>query len=67
MGITVAAGTRGRRLYAIIDQGFYRSDDAGATWTQSTKDPRIIGSAYFSRIFADTKNPDILYAAQTSL
>jgi photosystem II stability/assembly factor-like uncharacterized protein len=67
MGITVAAGTRGRRLYAIIDQGFYRSDDAGATWTQSTKDPRIIGSDYFSRLFADTKNPDILYAAQTSL
>jgi photosystem II stability/assembly factor-like uncharacterized protein len=67
LGITIAPGTRGRRLYAIMDQGFFRSDDVGATWTQSTKDPRILGSGYFSRIFVDTKNPDILYVAQTSL
>ncbi len=67
LGISVAAGTKGRRIYAVMDQGFYRSDDAGASWTQSTKDPRIAGSAYFSRIFTDTKNPDILYVAQTSL
>ncbi len=67
LGISVAAGTQGRRLYAVMEQGFYRSDDAGATWTQATKDPRILGSGYFSRIFSDTKNPDILYVAQTSL
>ncbi|HUN84758.1 MAG TPA: hypothetical protein VMU48_10280 [Terracidiphilus sp.] len=67
LGISVAAGTHGRRLYVIINQGFYRSDDGGETWYQSTKDPRIVGSSYFSRIFSDTKNPDILYAAQTSL
>ena len=67
LGICVAPGTHGRRLYVILDQGFYRSDDGGATWTQSTKDPRILGSAYFSRVFVDTKNPDILYVAQTSL
>ena len=67
LGISVAPGTKGRRLYAVMDPGFYRSDDAGATWTQSTKDPRIVGSDYFSRVFVDTKNPDILYVAQTSL
>ena len=67
IGITVAGGTRGQRLYAVMAQGFYRSDDAGATWSQSTKDPRILGSSYFSRIFVDTANPDILYVAQTSL
>ena len=67
LGISVAAGTHGRRLYAIIGQGFYRSDDGGATWYQSTKDPRIVGSSYFSRIFSDTQNPDVLYIAQTSL
>ena len=67
MGISVAAGTHGQRLYAIVSQGFYRSDDGGTTWYQSTKDPRIVGSAYFSRIFADTQNPDVLYVAQTSL
>lgn len=67
LGISVAAGTHGRRLYVIVNQGFYRSDDGGATWYQSTRDPRIVGSSYFSRIFSDTKNPDILYMAQTSL
>lgn len=67
MGVAVAPGTHGQRLYAIVDQGFFRSDDAGATWTQSTQDPRVIGNQYFSRIFVDTKNPDTLYVAQTSL
>ena len=67
MGIAVAAATGGQRMYAIVDQGFYRSDDGGANWYQSTKDPRVLGSPYFSRIFADTKNLDILYVAQTSL
>ena len=67
MGISVAPGTEGRRLYVIVDQGFYRSDDAGATWRQSTKDPRVLGSEYFSRIFVDPRNPDVLYVSQTSM
>ena len=67
VGISVAGGTSGRRLYAIVDQGMFRSDDAGANWYQSSKDPRVIGSLYFSRVFADPKNPDLLYVAQTSL
>lgn len=67
LGISVAAGTRGRRLYAIMTQGFYRSDNGGETWYQSTKDPRIVGNPYFSRIFSDPQNPDLLYVAQTSL
>jgi photosystem II stability/assembly factor-like uncharacterized protein len=67
MGIVVAPGNGGRRLYAILDQGFFRSDDAGATWRQSTKDPRVLGSAYFSRVFADPNHPDVVYVAQTSL
>ena len=67
LGIAVAAETGGHRLYAILDQGFFRSDDGGATWQQSTKDPRVIGSEYFSRVFVDPNHPDILYVAQTSL
>ncbi|HEV2177822.1 MAG TPA: hypothetical protein VGW33_11585 [Terriglobia bacterium] len=67
IGIAVAPGNRGRRLYAIIAQGFYRSDDAGATWARSTTDPRILGNGYFSRVFVDPRNPDVLYVAQTSL
>src|SRR5580693_1151971 len=67
VGLAVAAGNNGQRLYAIVDDGFYRSDDGGANWYQSTKDPRVLGSPYFSRIFADPKNADVLYVAQTSL
>jgi photosystem II stability/assembly factor-like uncharacterized protein len=67
LGISVAGGTAGRRLYAIADQGFFRSDEGGANWYRSSKDPRVIGSLYFSRVFADPKNPDVLYVAQTSL
>jgi photosystem II stability/assembly factor-like uncharacterized protein len=67
LGVVVAPETQGKRLYAVMEQGFYRSDDAGETWSQSTKDPRIVGSEYFSRIFVDTKNPNTLYVAQTSL
>lgn len=63
----VGIASFGRRMYAILSQGFYRSDDGGATWTQSTKDPRVIGSNYFSRVFMDTRNPDVVYVAQTSL
>ncbi|HEX8797607.1 MAG TPA: hypothetical protein VF772_03295, partial [Terriglobales bacterium] len=67
LGIAVAPGTGGRRLYAILEQGFFRSDDGGSTWQQSTKDPRVLGSEYFSRVFVDTQSPDVLYVSQTSM
>ncbi|HTW58893.1 MAG TPA: hypothetical protein VMD99_12255 [Terriglobales bacterium] len=67
VGVAVAAGTGGRRMYAIMEQGFFRSDDGGATWHQSTKDPRVTGNDYFSRVFIDTRNPDVLYVSQTSM
>src|SRR5579864_2561810 len=59
LGIAVAPGTSGRRLYAILKQGFFRSDDGGATWQPSTKDPRVTGNEYFSRVFVDARNPDV--------
>ena len=65
-GIAVAPGNHGQRLFAIITQGLYRSDDAGATWRQITKDPRVVGSFYFSRVFVDPTNPDVVYVMQTS-
>jgi len=67
VGIAVAPGTGGRRMYAILEQGFFRSDDGGTTWQQSTKDPRVTGNEYFSRVFVDTRNPDVLYVSQTSM
>ncbi len=47
--------------------GLYRSDDGGAHWAKSTQDSRITGSGYFSRVFLDPKNADVVYVAQTSL
>src|ERR1043166_465687 len=64
IGLTVAPGDR--RVYAVMNQGFFRSDDAGETWTQITKDPRVVGSWYFSRTYADPRNADVVYVMQTT-
>ena len=67
IGISVANTAKGRRLYAILDTGVFRSDDAGAHWAQSSKDPRVVASNYFSRIFTDPTQADTVYVAQTSM
>lgn len=66
IGVAVAPGTKGQRVYAIMNQGFFRSDDGGVKWEQSTLDPRVVGSGYFSRVYADPKNADVVYVMQTS-
>ena len=65
VGVSIAAG--GRRMFAILNQGLFRSDDAGNTWRRITTDPRVIGSSYFSRVYVDPKNPETVYVAQTSM
>jgi photosystem II stability/assembly factor-like uncharacterized protein len=69
IGVAVAPG--GARVYAIIaarrQAGLYRSDDGGTSWQKITSDPRIQGSGYFSKVFLDPHNPDVVYIAQTSL
>jgi len=69
IGVAVAPG--GRRIFAIVagqrQGGLYRSDDGGASWRKTTPDPRIQGSGYFSRVFLDPQNPNIIYVGQTSL
>jgi photosystem II stability/assembly factor-like uncharacterized protein len=67
IGIAVAPGTAGKRLYAIMSQGFFRSDDAGERWQKITNDPRVIGSGYFSRVFVNPKNADDVYVMQTAV
>ncbi|HEV2299861.1 MAG TPA: hypothetical protein VGR72_15245 [Candidatus Acidoferrales bacterium] len=66
-GVAVAPGNHGKRVFAIVQQGLYRSDDAGARWKQITTDPRVFGDGYFSRVFVDPKNPDTVYIVQTCL
>lgn len=68
-----------KRLYATLSTpheggayasgaglGFYRSDDAGATWTKATDDPRPamkIGGGDLPVPVVDPKNPDVVYSA----
>jgi photosystem II stability/assembly factor-like uncharacterized protein len=69
IGVVVVGN--GQRVYAIISErkegGLYRSDDGGATWKRTTDDQRIQGNGYFSKVFVDPRNPDLVFVAQTSL
>ena len=65
IGIAVSA-INPERIYALIEcksRGLYRSDDGGNTWEKQTDDANISQRAwYFSKIFTDTKNENIVYA-----
>jgi photosystem II stability/assembly factor-like uncharacterized protein len=67
VGVDVAPGTGGNRVYAILAQGLFRSEDGGASWERATVDPRIEGSWYFSRVFVDPTNANNVYVSQTSM
>lgn len=64
-GVAVAAGTRGRRVYALVDAkpgGLFRSDDSGKSWSEVSSDTRITSRGwYFSGITVDPHNPDLVY------
>ncbi|HVS82884.1 MAG TPA: hypothetical protein VHE60_14235 [Pyrinomonadaceae bacterium] len=67
IGLAVAPGTNGKRVYTIINSGFFRSDDGGDNWRRSTTDPRITGSTFFGKLYVDPRNPDVVYVMQTSM
>jgi photosystem II stability/assembly factor-like uncharacterized protein len=67
IGLSAAPMTDGKRVYAIINSGFFRSDDGGANWQRSTNDPRITGSTFFGKTYTDPRNPDVVYVMQTSV
>jgi photosystem II stability/assembly factor-like uncharacterized protein len=67
IGLAVAAGTAGQRVFAVMTGGMYRSDDGGANWHRATNDPRSNGSSYFSQVYVAPDNPDVVYVMQTSL
>jgi photosystem II stability/assembly factor-like uncharacterized protein len=66
LGLAVAPGDRGRRVFLISSPGLYRSDDGGETWQKITSDPRITGNAYICHVYVDPRNPDIVYVMQTT-
>ncbi|MEO8191977.1 MAG: glycoside hydrolase [Acidobacteriota bacterium] len=71
IGIAVAPSDSSR-LYAQVDAdaahgGTYRSDDAGASWRRVNSENRIWGrGGDFAEVKVDPKNPDVIYAANTS-
>jgi photosystem II stability/assembly factor-like uncharacterized protein len=66
IGLAVAPGDRGRRVFLIASPGLFRSDDGGENWRQITKDARITGNAYICHVYVDPRNPDIVYVMQTT-
>jgi photosystem II stability/assembly factor-like uncharacterized protein len=67
IGLAVAPGTRGQRVFGITELGLFRSDDGGQTWRKITTDSRVLGNLYFSRVFVDPNNADTVYVMQTSV
>jgi photosystem II stability/assembly factor-like uncharacterized protein len=67
------APTDPRRLYATLaiasgTLAFYRSDDAGESWSKETDDPRPsgrIGGGDLAIPRVDSKNADVVYSAST--
>ena len=66
IGLAVAPGLGGKRVFSLMRQGLFRSDDGGETWQQIAQDPRVIGDDYFGRVYSDPKNADVVYVMQTS-
>lgn len=68
-GISVSP-VNSNRVYAIIENdngGVYRSSDAGMTWEKVNDDRKLRQRAwYYSRIYADTKDEDIVYVMNVS-
>jgi photosystem II stability/assembly factor-like uncharacterized protein len=71
VGLAIARGTHGQRVYALIDAkegGLFKSDDGGQTWLRTGTDPRIRGRMwYFGEVYVDPKNPDTVYVPNVSI
>lgn len=69
VGISVSP-VNSNRVYAIIENengGVYRSDDAGETWRKMNDNRNLRQRAwYYTRIYADTKDEDIVYVLNVS-
>jgi photosystem II stability/assembly factor-like uncharacterized protein len=59
------------RVWALVeaeDGGVYRSDDAGASWTLVNDERKLRQRAfYYTRVFADPQDPEVMYALNTGL
>jgi len=70
IGVTVSPADS-NRVWAIVEAnegGVFRSDDAGKTWSRTNDERKLRQRAfYYSRIYADPWNKDIVYGLNTGL
>ncbi|HEY4980243.1 MAG TPA: hypothetical protein VII25_13825, partial [Candidatus Acidoferrum sp.] len=70
IGVSVSGGDS-NVIYALVEAkkgGLYRSDDGGEHWSMINDDHRFRQRAwYFTHVWADTKNPNTVYTANTGL
>ena len=60
------------RVWALVehepDGGVWRSDDAGATWERVNEERKLRQRAfYYTRVYADPNDEDVMYALNTGL
>tara|TARA_B100000686_G_scaffold220966_1_gene228076 strand:+ start:2259 stop:5393 length:3135 start_codon:yes stop_codon:yes gene_type:complete len=64
IGVTVSP-LNSDRVWALIESqkgGLFRSDDGGETWKKTSSDNNLRQRAwYYTRLYADTENEDVLY------
>jgi photosystem II stability/assembly factor-like uncharacterized protein len=69
IGVAVSA-VRPDRVFAIVESktgGVFRSDDGGKTWKKTNEDRNLRQRAwYYSRIYTDTKDEDVVYVMNVS-
>ncbi len=62
------AGGAGGGAAAATLGGFFRSDDAGASWTRVSADQALHGRGwYFEKVAVDPKNADIVYVPNVAV
>ena len=70
IGLAVSSA-KSARVWALIEAdqgGVYRSDDAGTTWAKLNEDRKLRQRAwYYTRIYADPKDTNLVYAVNTGL
>lgn len=68
-GVSVSP-VNSNKVYAIIENdngGVFRSDDGGTTWMKVNDDRNLRQRAwYYSKIYADTKDEDVVYVMNVS-
>jgi len=70
IGVAIS-GARPDRIWTIVEAekgGVFRSDDGGEKWTKTNSENKLRQRAwYYSRIYADPKNPDEVYVLNTGM